>query len=199
MTRILFQTQTQEPLQDNHMFMFVLKGSIQAVVWDQGTNSIFYAVSSNAEWIRACIRVEFLTSDLIVFLESLPRLTKEHFSHQVFLRVFFHLQLEESRADAIMQLLQERQKRHKAQKEVDTLKSQSQCKIHEVSVIIIHSTWNRFVSGLVCPRSLNVSQLHLFCPELFQHVKLQMSNKCADKVEQVKKLVSQNQNQNHTL
>lgn len=103
MTWILFQTQTQEPLQDNHMVTFVLKGSSQAVVWDQGTNSIFYVVSSNAEWIRACIRVEFLTSDLIVFLESLPRLTKEHFSHQVFLRVFFHLQLEESRADAIMQ------------------------------------------------------------------------------------------------
>lgn len=59
MTRILFQTQTQEPLQDNHMVTFVLKGSSQAVVWDQGTNSIFYAVSSNAEWIRACIRVEF--------------------------------------------------------------------------------------------------------------------------------------------
>lgn len=86
------------------------------------------------------LELSFLTSDLIVFLESLPRLTKEHFSHEVFLRVSFHSQVEKSRADAVMQLLQERQKRHKAQREVDTLKSQSQCKIHEVSVIIIHST-----------------------------------------------------------
>lgn len=137
--------------------MFVFKGSSQAVVWDQGTNSIFYAVSLNAEWIRTRIRVELLTSNLIVFLESLPRPTNKHFSHQGFLRVSFHSQLEESQADAIMQLLQERQKRHKAQREVDTLKSQSQCKIHEVSVIVRYFTWNRFVSGLVCPRSLNVS------------------------------------------